>query len=465
MDFTISSAIADKYLHVESTSVSADKTQFNIKVTTLSPEPGATATEYSLLRMSYIIIGSDFPGQPSNVESSYAYAKNSGLVLVDSSKQVGIFNFANGGTSPFDYSPNSNLGSGCGSVFKDGKIIIETGGCQYYRFFVYITGFHYESNNAADLDLDIGAVLTRNENVPAQDYEDLMSGNPDSIFKETSTSTDYGLRITYSAQSVSNSIVKSLQPSFVFVGIRSWTLASYPVQLVTMSDSFVHYGGSSTRTVNSNLLLATPDSVIYTKVFNNIAHAFCGLSKFEDDTTAGAPSLQSVYGTTSTTLTNTPTANSATFSFFTCALFGSKTLCDPDPKIAVLSSGTDRITIEDNMGTNGSGDKRVEAVTTVAGTNIVATRFNPTIKFRLDLQAEDNTATITLKFDKEGRSAFEGIVAFHENAPVNAFNAGDSIKVVAFGKTVIDETITAALLTTYDNGRRFEVHSSDPSQT
>ena len=124
MDFTISSSIADKYLEVESATVSADKTKFIIKVVTQSPEPGIASTEFTLLRMGFIIVGSDFPGQSSSVESSYIYAKNSNTILVDSSKRVGIFNFAAGGTSPFDYSPNSNLGSGCGSVFKDGKTII-----------------------------------------------------------------------------------------------------------------------------------------------------------------------------------------------------------------------------------------------------------------------------------------------------------------------------------------------------
>ena len=237
--------------------------------------------------------------------------------------------------------------------------------------------------------------------------------------------------------------------------------------MVTLSDVFVHYGGASTLGDNDNLLTATPDSVVYTKVFDNLAHAFCGVSKFEDDTLAGAPSLISDYIAMGATLINAQTAitNSATSSFFTCALFGSKTLCDADPIITVLVSDADRITIEDNMGTNGAGDKRVEAVTNVAGTNINVNIFNPTIKFRLDLQAEDNTATITLKFDKDGRSAFEGIVAFHQNSAANAFIAGDSIKVVAFGKTVIDETITAALLPTYGTGRRFEVHSSDPTET
>ena len=107
-------------------------------------------------------------------------------------------------------------------------------------------------------DLDVSATLTRNENNPAQDYEDLMTGNPDSIFKVTSTSTDFGLRLTYAEPNTINSIMKRLQPSFVFVGIRSWGLANYPIQLATIADVFVHYGGASTTGTPDNLLAAVP---------------------------------------------------------------------------------------------------------------------------------------------------------------------------------------------------------------
>ena len=43
----------------------------------------------------------------------------------------------------------------------------------------------------------VSRVLARNLNNPSEDYQDLMTGYPDSIFKETSTNIDYGLRLPY----------------------------------------------------------------------------------------------------------------------------------------------------------------------------------------------------------------------------------------------------------------------------
>ena len=100
--------------------------------------------------------------------------------------------------------------------------------------------------------------------------------------------------------------------------------------------------------------------MVYTKIFNNLAHAFCGFSKFTDLVDgANRPSLTSTYTATSSALTVTQTNTVSVGIYHTCALFGAKTVCDSDPEAAVLATGTDRITIEENMGTNGSGDQRV----------------------------------------------------------------------------------------------------------
>ena len=44
-------------------------------------------------------------------------------------------------SSPFNYLVTSGAGSGCGAIRKNGKIIIETGGCEKSLFSAFITGF------------------------------------------------------------------------------------------------------------------------------------------------------------------------------------------------------------------------------------------------------------------------------------------------------------------------------------
>lgn len=123
--------------------------------------------------------------------------------------------------------------------------------------------------------------MTRNQVNPANNYEDLQVGTPDQIFKSTSTSTDFGLRLTYTTQNNVNAIIKGVQPSFVFVGIRSWSVANYDNQEATKSDDFVHFGGSSqVGFTHRNLLFGASDSSIYTNLFDKFAHAFCGFAKF-----------------------------------------------------------------------------------------------------------------------------------------------------------------------------------------
>lgn len=71
-----------------------------------------TTTFYTKLRLSFIAIGSNFPGYSSGVESSYVYAKNSKMQVLDSGMDSHQFDFSTSAQSdsPFAYLPDSNLG-------------------------------------------------------------------------------------------------------------------------------------------------------------------------------------------------------------------------------------------------------------------------------------------------------------------------------------------------------------------
>lgn len=83
------------------------------------------------------------------------------------------------------------------------------------------------------------------------------------------------------------------------------------------------------------------------------------ISQFDSIETGGAGTgvLQNNYAGAAGASGNTA-GNDA---FFTCSLFGAKNLCDSDAMIVplVTTGDAERITIEDSLGTNGSGDKRV----------------------------------------------------------------------------------------------------------
>ncbi len=76
--------------------------------------------------MSFIAIGSNFPGYSSDVESSYVYAKNSKMQAIDPAMDAHQFDFSTTSVadSPFGYLPDTNLGAGCGVIRKDGNLII-----------------------------------------------------------------------------------------------------------------------------------------------------------------------------------------------------------------------------------------------------------------------------------------------------------------------------------------------------
>ena len=57
--------------------------------------------------------------------------------------------------SPFNYVLDTDLGQGCGMIRKNGQIIIETGLCQFSRFYIVLAGFFGEA--AGGFEVDVGS--------------------------------------------------------------------------------------------------------------------------------------------------------------------------------------------------------------------------------------------------------------------------------------------------------------------
>ena len=103
--------------------------------------PGAASTTYTLLEYSILLIGSEFEGYSTTLESSYIYGKFGNLETIDPSVDGKHFKFDTGEGSPFDYVPDADLGQGCGMIRKGGKIIIENSLCEHSQLYGFVVGY------------------------------------------------------------------------------------------------------------------------------------------------------------------------------------------------------------------------------------------------------------------------------------------------------------------------------------
>jgi hypothetical protein len=129
------------YLEVTKAQISTSRDTFLLTVTNADSNG---EIEFSQLLMSFLIIGSDFPGFSSDMESSYVYAKNGYLQDVASAEESTFFDFKSSSgvsDSPFNYLPDGYYGQGCGAIKKGDNMIIEDELCQHQQFYVYVTGF------------------------------------------------------------------------------------------------------------------------------------------------------------------------------------------------------------------------------------------------------------------------------------------------------------------------------------
>ena len=137
--------------YVEELTINAAKTSFSVTVSFYSDTltGGGVVSEYNEFGLSILLVGSGLSGSSNTVESSYIYAKMSALRdtidfnSADADENTAQFDFKNSpsDTSPFNYLATTDLGSGCGAVKKNGKMIIETAGCEKNLFIGYVTGF------------------------------------------------------------------------------------------------------------------------------------------------------------------------------------------------------------------------------------------------------------------------------------------------------------------------------------
>ena len=63
-----------------------------------------------------------------------------------------------------------------------------------------------------------------------------------------------------------------------------------------------------------------------------------------------------------------------------------------------LSRSSDRITIESNLGINMMSEERVELTNDIFNSTIPEDSYNPTIKFRFDMDVGSNVVTIKIKY-------------------------------------------------------------------
>ena len=101
------------------------------------------------------------------------------------------------------------------------------------------------------------------------------------------------------------------------------------------------------------------------------------------------------------------------------------------------------------------GDTRVEPVLGVPFSTLLVDTFNPTLKFRMDLEAGENSVSIKIKYNRGSDIVFRGIIGFSLNTTVSQFfEHGDSIKLDVFGHSIFDETFSSTFST-----KQFTVYS------
>ena len=441
-------------MEVGKATLSADRTQFLLNLIVLNPtQIGATATPFNRIRMSFIVIGSEFEGFPvTGVQSSYVYAKNSALVTVDPSMSTKQFDFTTPSTpSPFNYLPTATLGHRCG--FINGNIEVQ--GCTFNRFYVYVTGFSYTSTaGAVDNDLKIAATLLLSTTSTSNTYEDyfFVNGVKDDLFKSTATDDTVGLpvRFTNLASAPTTSILNKIQLSFVYVGIRDFNSATYPAQSPVLQDNFIHFGAvSGIPPLTTAIAAATATgfnlingvSNIYNTIDNELAHAFCGLSLYINDGDNGItaePAVTSSYGFTVNQITNTITSNNVGSVAHSCAIFKSREGCTSTITVIPLVTTNDRITNMNDFGVDGSGNANLDVTIGPTNNANIPNVMNPTVKFKFNIPSSSVMAKITLKYDRPvGVFAFRGIVA---TTATGGFQVTDSIKLTVFNKVVIDKS-------------------------
>lgn len=253
--------------------------------------PGSVLSEYQQLTYSILLIGSDFDGYSTTLESSYVYGKIGTLEEVDPAVDDRQFSFETPDEgSPFNYLPDADLGSGCGMIRKSGNIIIEELDCDLSKFYVFITGFVVTAGIIIYIFLDATHEMSISswlqvDGTSVIQYENHASAT---IYKENSLDTLYGLFVAYN-DLARTTILSKLQLSFVHFGVRSYDVASYPTQPVN-ADTFKVYsksvmelplfagGGGQPNTELSPIEVNPQDPFLAVRPYG---HTFCGLDQLE----------------------------------------------------------------------------------------------------------------------------------------------------------------------------------------
>lgn len=180
--------------------------QFQVKTAQTAANINNIPYKIKRVKLSYIIVGSGFPGFYDNaILDTFVFPRNS-IMLQPVSGGPTLVDFKSpAGDSPFLYNPSLSNYQGCGAVKKDGNWIIETARCAKITATIFLTGIDFPVNAAA------GGTNTFNLPSLAEKQIDLQGAN--AVFNADSTQDGLKLSITSAA-------VSFFQASFIVIGLR-----------------------------------------------------------------------------------------------------------------------------------------------------------------------------------------------------------------------------------------------------